>query len=152
MKRKYIVKLTDEEREQLEKLVSSGTGQARSLMHARILLKSDTSEQGANWSYAQIRDALDVTEVTISNVRRAYAEHGLDAAPKRKKPARVYATRLDGAAEAQLVALVCGTPPDGEARWSLRLLQDKLVALDIVDEVSYETVRRTLKKMNLSLG
>lgn len=152
MKRKYIVKLTDEEREQLEKLVSAGSGRARSLMHARILLKSDTSEQGANWSYAQIREALDVTEVTISNVRRAYAEQGLDAALNRKKPARVYAKRLDGEAEAHLVALACGTPPDGEARWSLRLLKDKLVALDIVDEVSYETVRRMLKKMNLSLG
>lgn len=152
MNRKYIVKLTVEEREHLEKLVSSGEGRARSLMHARILLKSDTSEQGANWSYAQIRDALDVTEVTISKVRRVYAEQGLEAALNRKKPDRVYATRLDGEAEAQLVALVCGTPPDGEARWSLRLLKDRLVTLDIVDEVSYETVRRTLKKMNLSLG
>jgi hypothetical protein len=152
MNRKYSVKLTAEEREHLEKLVSSGEGRARSLMHARILLKSDASEQGANWSYAQIRDALDVTEVTISHVRRAYAEQGLEAALNRKKPARVYATRLDGEAEAHLVALVCGTPPEGEARWSLRLLKDKLVALDIVDEVSYETVRRTLKKMNLSLG
>jgi transposase len=152
MNSKYIVKLTVEERQHLEKLVSSGEGSARSLMHARILLKSDRSEQGANWSYAQIRDALDVTEVTISKVRRAYAEQGLEAAVNRKKPDRVYATRLDGQAEAQLIALVCGAPPDGEARWSLRLLKDKLVALDIVDEVSYETVRRTLKKMNLSLG
>jgi hypothetical protein len=152
MNRKYSVKLTAEEREHLEKLVSSGEGRARSLLRARILLKSDASEQGANWSYAQIREALDVTEVTISHVRRVYAEQGLEAALNRKKPARVYTTRLDGEAEAHLVALVCGTPPEGEARWSLRLLKDKLVALDIVDEVSYETVRRTLKKMNLSLG
>jgi hypothetical protein len=121
-------------------------------MRARVLLKSDASEQGANWSYAQIREALDVTDVTISHVRKAYVEQGLDAALNRKKPEREYATRLDGQAEAHLVALVCGAPPDGEARWSLRLLKDKLVALQIVDEVSYETVRRTLKKMNLSLG
>lgn len=115
MNGKHIVKLTAEERQQLEKLVSAGEGRARSLLRARILLKSDTSEQGANWSYAQIRDALDVTEVTLSKGRRVYAEQGIDAVLNRKKLAQVYATRLDGAAEAQLVALACGTPPDGEA-------------------------------------
>ncbi len=122
------------------------------MTRARILLKSDASEGGANWSYAQIRGALDVTEVTISKVRRTYVEQGLEAAIQGKKPERVYAQRLDGKAEAHLVAVACSEPPEGRERWTLRLLQERLVALQVVERVSHETVRGTLKKTNLSLG
>lgn len=124
----------------------------RTLTRARILLKSDASEGGAKWSYAQICEAFDVTEVTVSKVRKAYVEQGLEAAVMRKKSMREYVKRLDGKAEAHLVALACGTPPEGHNRWTLRLLQERLVALEVVESVSHETVRQTLKKMNLSPG
>jgi hypothetical protein len=152
MNQKYVVKLTKSEREQLEKMVGSGKESARTLTRARILLKCDSSEMGPKWTYAQICAALDVTQVTVSKVRKAYAEQGLEAAIRRKKPDREYLPRLDGKAEAYLVALTCGEPPDGQARWTLRLLQEKMVELEIVESVSHETVRKTLKKMNLSPG
>jgi transposase len=152
MNQKYIVKLSDGEREQLAQLLTAGTEKARTLMRARILLKSDASEAGPKWSYAQICEAFDVTAVTVTTVRKAYVERGLEAAIRRKPPAREYAPRLDGRAEAHLIALACGSPPTGQERWTLRLLQERLVALDIVAQVSHETVRKTLKKTNLSLG
>lgn len=152
MDRKYTVELSDAEREQLEKLVSAGRERARTLTRARILLKTDSSAAGARWTYAQICEAFDVTQVTVSKVRKAYAEQGLEAAIQRKKPDREYLPRLDGKAEAYLVALTCGEPPNGQARWTLRLLQEQMVELEIVESVSHETVRKTLKKMSLSLG
>lgn len=152
MNQKYVVKLSKSEREQLEKMLASGTERARTLTRARILLKSDASEGGAKWTYAQICEAFDVTQVTVSKVRKAYAEQGLEAAIKRKKPDREYLPRLDGKAEAHLVALACGEPSNGQAHWTLRLLQEQMVALEIVESVSHETVRKTLKKMSLSLG
>jgi transposase len=152
MDRKYTVELSDAEREQLEKLVTAGRERARTLTRAWILLKTDSSAAGARWTYAQICEAFDVTQVTVSKVRKAYAEQGLEAAIQRKKPDREYLPRLDGKAEAHLVALTCGEPPNGQARWTLRLLQEQMVELEIVERVSHETVRKTLKKMNLSLG
>jgi hypothetical protein len=152
MDRKYTVELSDAEREQLEKLVAAGRERARTLTRARILLKTDSSAGGARWTYAQICEAFDVTQVTVSKVRKAYAEQGVEAAIQRKKPDREYLPRLDGKAEAHLVALTCGEPPNGQARWTLRLLQEKMVELEIVESVSHETVRKTLKKMSLSLG
>lgn len=152
MKQKYIVKLSQSDRERLEKMLASGREDVRTLTRARILLKSDASEGGAKWSYAQICEAFDVTEVTVSKVRKAYVEQGLEAAVMRKKSMREYVKRLDGKAEAHLVALACGTPPEGHNRWTLRLLQERLVALEVVESVSHETVRQTLKKMNLSPG
>jgi hypothetical protein len=152
MNQKYVVKLSEAERERLQALLTTGTERARTLTRARILLKSDMSEAGAKWSYAQIREAFDVTEVTISKVRRTYVEHGLEAAIQRKQPDREYRLRLDGKAEAHLVALACSEPPTGQERWTLRLLQERLVELNVVESVSHETVRQTLKKMNLSLG
>jgi len=149
---KYEIKLTDEERQQLQKLISSGTASARELTRARILLKSDSSEGGPNWSYQAIGEAFEVSEVTIAQVRRDFAAGRLESALYRKKPDRVYERRLDGEAEAHLIALACGKAPDGRDRWTLRLLQGKLVELGVVESVSHETVRRTLKKTNLSLG
>jgi len=152
MDRKYTVELSDAERVQLERLVAAGHERARTLTRARILLKTDSSAAGAKWTYARICEAFDVTQVTVSKVRRAYAEQGLEAAIQRKEPDREYLPRLDGKAEAHLVALACSEPPNGQARWTLRLLQEKMVEIEIVECVSHETVRKTLKKMNLSLG
>lgn len=152
MFQKYFVKLTCEERAYLEKLVSSGEAPARKLRRARILLKSDCSEGGPNWTYEAICDAFDVNTVTVTNIRKAFSEGGLEQAINRKPPEREYEHRLDGHAEAHLVAMVCGKAPDGYDRWTLRLLQERFVKLQIVESVSHETIRATLKKMNLSLG
>jgi len=152
MYQKYFVRLTSEERQYLEKIVSSGNAPARKIRRARILLKSDCSEGGPNWSYEAICDALDVNSMTVANVRKAFAEGGLEKALNRKKPEREYEHALDGNAEAHLIALACGAAPDGYERWSLRLLRDRFVQLEIVSDVSHETIRNTLKKRRLSLG
>jgi hypothetical protein len=152
MNQKYLIKLTTEERQQLEQLQSSGNAPVRTLKHAQILLKSDCSEGGANWSYSKICDAFDVSSLLVFNTRKRYIEGGLDAALNRKKPEREYVHCLDGEAEAHLIALACGKPPDGQGRWTLRLLQRQMVQLTYTDTVSHETIRTVLKKMNLSLG
>jgi hypothetical protein len=150
--RKYVVKLNDEQREHLEKLISSGTAAARTITHARILLKSDSSEGAPNWTYAAIMTALDVSEVTIAHVRKAFVEQGLAAALSRKKPDRVYPHLLDGEGEAHLTALACSQAPDGRDRWTLRLLAEKMVQLEYVEAISHETIRTALKKTNSSRG
>ena len=152
MYQKYFVYLTSEERLNLEKLISSGNAPARKLTRARILLKSNCSEGGPNWTSKAICDALDTNSVTVTTVRKAYAEGGLEKALNRKKPDREYGHCLDGKAEAHLIALVCSKAPDGYERWTLRLLQDRFVKLEIVESVSHETIRTTLKKTHLSLG
>ena len=152
MYQKYFVKLTAEERSSLEKLVSSGTAPARKLRRARILLKSDCSAGGPNWTAEAISDAFDVHFTTVTNVRKAFVEGGLEQALNRKKPDREYEHCLDGNAEAHLIAMACGAAPEGYDRWTLRLLRDRFVKLEIVESVSHETIRTTLKKTNLSLG
>ena len=152
MKLKYALALTDEERQHLDKLISSGTAPARMITRARILLKSDQSEQGPHWTYEKIAEAFDVSEMLIRDVRRRYANGGLEAALQRKKPDREYQYRLDGEAEAHLMAMACSDPPDGADKWTLRLLQKEMVKRQYVETVSYETIRVTLKKRNLSLG
>jgi hypothetical protein len=152
MLQKYFVKLTSEERQDLEKLVSSGNAPARKIRRARILLKSDCSEGGPNWSYKAICDAFDVNSMTVANVRKGFAEGRLEKALNRKKPEREYQHSLDGNAEAHLIALACGAAPDGYERWSLRLLRDRFVKLKIVSNISHETIRTTLKKRKLNLG
>ncbi|HEY5139203.1 MAG TPA: IS630 family transposase [Methylococcales bacterium] len=149
MNKKYIVNLTSEERSYLEKIVSSGNAPARKLTRARILLKSDCSKDGSNWTYKAICEAFEVNPLTVFNVRKAYMERGLEAALNRKKPEREYEHRLDGEAEAHLIALTCSEAPEGYDRWSLRLLQDRFVQLGFVDRVSHETIRTTLKKNEL---
>jgi hypothetical protein len=152
MYQKYLVKLSAEERQQLEQLLSSGLIPARTFKHAQILLKSDCSEAGANWPYNKICEAIDVGPLTVANVRKRYVEEGLSAALHRKKPEREYERCLGGEAEAHLIAMVCGQPPEGKDRWTLRLLQKQMVQLTYAETVSHETIRTTLKKMNLSLG
>ncbi len=150
--KKYVVTLTDAEREELSRMLASGKGAARKLAHARILLKADSSEPGPGWDDAEIAEALEVGTATIERVRRQFVEEGLQAALSRRRPRREYQRKLDGDAEARLIAVACSQAPEGRKRWTLQLLADRMVALEYVDELSYETVRRVLKKTNLSLG
>ena len=149
---KYAVILTEAERAELRTLVGRGTAPARMVTRARVLLKADQGEGGAAWSDAAIAGALDLHPTTVARIRRQVVEDGLAAALARKRPDRVYERALDGAAEARLVAVTCGAPPAGRARWTLRLLADALVRLEVVETVSYETVRRTLKQTTSSRG
>jgi transposase len=148
-RKKHIVELTAEERQGLETLISSGVASARKLTRARILLKADEG-----WIDGRISEALDVGTATVERVRKRFVEWGGIAAIERRKPRRRYERKLDSDAEARLVALPCSAPPEGRERWTLQLLADKLVTLEEVDieSISYETVRRVLKKTGLSLG
>lgn len=146
MRTKYAVHLTEAERAKVRTLVGSGTAPARMLTRARILLKANQGEGGPSWTDAAIAGALEVHPATVGRVRRQYVEAGLAAVLARKRPERVYERRLDGKAEAQLIAVACSAPPEGQTRWTLRLLADELVRLEVVENVSYETVRRTLKQ------
>ena len=152
MNQKYVVKLAYEERHQLEQMLSSGIAPVRTLKHAQILLKSDCGEGGANWTYSKICEAFNVSSLMVTNVRKQYVEKGLEAALYRKKPDREYERCLDGEAEAHLIALACGKSPNGQERWTLRLLQKQMMQLTYVKTVSHETIRTTLKKTNLNLG
>ncbi len=152
MNKKYIVTLTDEERRSLRALVSSGKGAARKLTHARILLQADGVEGGVGWTDERIIEGLGVGFSTVERTRKRFVEEGLEAALVPRKSCRAYRRKLDGDDEAHLIALACGDPPTGRRRWTLRLLTDKMVALEYMDSLSYETVRGVLKKTNSSLG
>ena len=148
----YRVSLTDEERAALRGMVGSGAAPARMLTRARVLLKADHGEGGPGWSDAAIAGALDIHPGTVQRIRRQFAAEGLGPTLARKRPDRVYERRLDGRQEAHLVALACSAPPEGRARWTLRLLAGELVRLEVVGAVSHETVRRTLKKTTSGRG
>lgn len=144
--KRYKVVLTKEERQQFEKLISSGIAPARKVTRARILLKVDEG-----LSKTKISQALDVTNNTVTNVCRTFQTQRL-AAIERKKPDREYEHSLDGEAEAHLIAIACSAPPEGRERWTLRLLQGEMIKRKYVDEVSHETIRTALKKTNSSRG
>jgi poly-gamma-glutamate capsule biosynthesis protein CapA/YwtB (metallophosphatase superfamily) len=149
--KKYVVKLSAAEREQLETMVSGGKHPAQRLTKARILLKADAGEAGEGWSDSQIARALDTGLVTIARTRRQLVEEGFEAVLTRKHSPNSARKRIfDGAAEARLVALACSEPPAGRVRWTLSLLEDKVVELNIVPQASDNTIGRTLKKTNLS--
>jgi len=153
MARRYAVSWNPEERESLLRLISVGKGAARKLAHARILLKADEASGQPLPTDEELAATLEVSYDTVTRVRRRFVEEGLEAALERKAAVRPPRERvIDGAAEAKLVALCCGGAPEGRARWTLQLLADKLVELEIVESVSYETVRQTLKKMSSSPG
>ena len=152
MRKKYIVTLTEEERWMLQEMLSRGKAAARKLTHARILLKADGSDTGPNWSDDAIAEGLEVGRATVERVRKQFVEEGLEAALERRKPRRQYSRTLDGDGEAHLIALACSQAPEGRSRWTLRLLADRMVALEYVEALSKDTVARTLKKTNLSLG
>jgi len=146
MKKKYPVVLTGPQRQQLQELIGAGTAPARKLSHARVLLKAEQAPGGPGWVDDAIAEAVEVSQPTVSRIRKRFVEQGLEAALNRRAPRRVYERKLDGAQEARLVALTCSAAPAGHARWSLRLLADRLVELEIAEAVSYQTVRRVLKK------
>jgi transposase len=148
MKKKFPVILTQTERDKLKGLIAAGTAPARKLTHARILFKADQSPEGPAWVDEEVAEAVEVSQPTVSRVRKQYFEEGMEAALNRRPPNREYHRKLDGYQEARLIALACSQPPEGQARWSLRLLADRMVELEVVEEISYQTVRRTLKKTN----
>lgn len=141
----YAVELTEAERAQLRTLIGRGEASARMLTRARILLTANQGEGGPGGSDAAIAGALEVHPTTVARIRRQCGEQGLTAALDRKRPDGVYERTLDGVGAAHLVAVACCDPPAGRERWTLRLLADELVRLEVVAAVSYETVRRTLK-------
>jgi len=149
MAKKYLVTLTPEERQWLTALLSAGKRSALTLTRARILLKADQADGGPAWEDAEIAQALDCGLRTVERVRQRFVERGLEQALGRKPQDRPSRERkFDGAAEARLIALACSQPPKGRARWTLKLLADKLAELEVFDSVSDETVRRVLKKTN----
>jgi hypothetical protein len=150
MAKRYVVALGEAERARLRTLVGSGRAAARTLTHARILLKADQGEGGPGWTDQAIAVALEVGLATVARVRQAYATTGLEAALHQKRPDREYARTFHGAREARLLALACSAPPRGREHWSLRLLAEQLVRLEVVAAVSHETVRRALKQTSSS--
>jgi hypothetical protein len=150
--KRFFVRLTQEERSSLQKLIHGGTGRARRLQHARILLKADCGPDGPGLSDPAIAQAVEVTKGTVARVRQRFSEAGLKAALDPRPTRRVYRRKLGGIEEAQLIAIACSAPPEGHTRWTLQMLADRVVALHIVDSICDQTVRRTLKKTSSSLG
>lgn len=147
MAKKYVIRLTDEEREELEGMVSKGKASAHRIRHAHLLLAVDAD--GPCWTDEQAAGAYRCHRGTVENVRRRFVEEGLESALERKKrPTPPRERILDGDKEARLIALACSRPPEGRARWTLSLLRDKLVMLDVVESIGVQTVRRALKKTN----
>jgi transposase len=145
--KKYIVTLTEPERQNLHEITTRGRVNARKLVRAHILLKADqSSDGGPAWSDQQISQAFNVDVTTVENVRKALVEDGFEACLEHKKPSRSKSRKLDGDQEAHLIALACSQPPEGRNRWTLRLLADKMVELEAFESISYETVRNVLKK------
>lgn len=146
MPAKHAIWLSDDQRRHLERLTRVGRAHARSIQHARVLLLVDASDDGPAWTDEKVTDALGCGASTVARVRKRFLKEGLDAAvrPRREVPGRP--PKIDGTAEAHLIALTCSEPPEGRATWSLRLLTDVFVALGVSEPVSHETVRQALKK------
>jgi len=141
---KYGVRLTDAERQSLQELIAGKRVAADKVLRARVFLKADV--EGPAWSDPEIAEAFDMGLSTIHRLRQRLVDEGLEAALKRRPNTQRRVPKLDGAKEAHLIAIACGSPPEGRCRWTLQLLADKLVELQLVDAISDETVRRTLKK------
>jgi poly-gamma-glutamate capsule biosynthesis protein CapA/YwtB (metallophosphatase superfamily) len=149
--KKYIVKLSEDERERLNALIQKGKAPARQFLKARVLLKADASEAGEAWSDSEIAEALETSIDTVARTRQQLVEEGLEAALTRKHSPNSARKRIfDGAAEAKLIALACSEPPKGRTRWTLKLLETAVVELNIVDRASDNTIGRTLKKTHSS--
>jgi transposase len=158
MQKVYVVQLSSEEREQLHDLVKKGNGRkgqrpsALKLTRARILLKADQAEGAPAYTDAEIAEALDVSPKTVFNIRKKWVELGLEQAMERRPQQNRRPPKLDGKAEAKLIACSCGPPPKGRSKWTLRLLADRAVELELVASISHEAVRKTLKKTSSSPG
>ncbi len=150
LKDKYVVRLTTEQRQELGRRAATGERSAASITRARILLKADADREG--WADDRIAEALDTSPATVARVRKAFVQRGLEAAVRRKRPTGRQYRKLDGAQEARLAAVACSPPPQGQARWTMKLLADKLVELEVVEAIDPATVWRTLKKTRSSRG
>src|SRR5258706_9937250 len=146
---RYIVELTGEERKTLQEIVSKNQANRSTIVNAYILLRSDVA---CGWLYDEIAQAYDVSTKKVEFVRKRFVEEGLEAALSRKPVTNVHRRKITGEEEAHLIALYCSEAPEGHERWTLRMLADKMVELDIVDSVSHETIRQTLKKTNVNRG
>lgn len=146
MRKKYVVRLTADERARLRRLLTAGTAATRKVAHARILLKADQGPNGPAWADARIAATLEVSRPTVERVRKRCVEEGLEVALGHRSPRATKPRALDGHQEAQFIALSCSGPPPGRERWSLRLLANKLVEFRVVDSVSHETVRQVLQQ------
>lgn len=151
LKDKFVVQLTPDQRQQIERVVSTGRHPAATVAHARILLKADIAGPD-RWPDARIAEALDCGTATVARVRKQWAQGGLEVALSRRRPTGRQYRKLDGAAEARLVALTCSPPPEGHARWTLKLLAQRLIELEVVTAIDPATVYRTLKKTCSSRG
>jgi hypothetical protein len=149
---KYVVRLTEEERNELQGVLRRGRVAAAKRTRAQVLLKADAGPDGSGPTDARVAEALEVSTRAVNRVRKAYVEEGLQAAIERQLGRSQPRTKLDGAAEARLVAVACSPAPAGQARWTLQLLSDKLVELQVVESISRECVRQTLKKTRSSRG
>ncbi len=152
MPKKYIVDLTESEQESLKKLTTTGKHPAYKINHGRILLLADINQADGGWSDEAIASTLGISISTIERVRRRFVEEGIDASLSQRQGRGRKQRRLDGDSEAHLLAIACSQPPQGQGRWTLRMLADKMVELRYIESLSHETVRQTLKKMNFSLG
>jgi hypothetical protein len=150
--KQHVVALTADERAELKRLIGAGSARARVLARARILLKADAGAAGPRFTDAAVAAMVEVSPRTVARTRTDFCAGGLEAALGRAPSARAYPRKLDGAAEARLIAEACAPPPAGHARWSLRLLAGRLVELEVVDGISPETVRQTLHKTSSSRG
>ena len=147
-KKKYIVDLTNSEKEELEQLTNKGKIAAYKMNHARILLLADINQQGGGWTDIQISEALNIGQATIERVRKRFVEEGMESAIGRREQKNRRSKIIDGEKEAYLIAIACSETPTGQAKWTLQMLSDKMVELQYVEKVSRETIRKTLKKMN----
>lgn len=150
LKDKSVVRLSVGQRRELECLAATGKRSAATIIHARILLKADTGHEG--WTDEWIAEALDTSPATVARVRKKFRQQGVAVAVHRQRPTGRQYRKLDGAQEARLVALACSPPPPGQARWTMKLLADKLVELEVVEAIDPATVCRTLKKTTSSRG
>jgi hypothetical protein len=151
-KKKYIVALTATERSELERLTKTGKTAAYKINHARILLKADSNQAEGEWTDAEISEALNISIATIERVRKRCVLNGIESALNRQEQVNRRKRIIDGSPEARLIAITCSEVPTGKSKWTLQMLADKMVELNYVESISRESVRQTLKKMNLSLG
>lgn len=151
-KKKYIVSLTASERNLLEQLTKKGKSAAYKMNHARILLKADINHKEGEWTDGQISESLNIAHATIERVRQRFVEEGMESALSRREQKKRRQKIIDGEKEAYLIAIACSETPVGKSNWTLKMLADKMIELNYVEQVSTETIRQTLKKTNLNLG
>lgn len=150
--KKNSIELTQEQRAQLEEVISKGSAKARKIQHAQVLLKIDSGKNGPNWSDQQVKEAFNVSPTTIWRIRQRFLERGMDDAMNRRpQPERPEKRKITGKQEAELIALSCTEAPAGHSRWSIRLLTKRVIELNIVEEIGRETIRLVLKKRTQTL-